>query len=106
MQFLEKLWKCEKTQRYQTCHNRSKKELFNIRTKFSFYKVLQNFLQRKFNSIRNKKTEIFINKLVFFGLSLPEFSKISTYEFWYGYVKPKYGEKAKLYGYRQFHLYI
>ena len=26
-----------------------------------------------------------------------ELSKISMYEFWYDYVKPKYGEKLKLY---------
>ena len=25
------------------------------------------------------------------------------YEFWYDYVKPKYGEKKLLHGYRQFH---
>ena len=30
-----------------------------------------------------------------------ELSKILIYEFWYDYVKPKYGEKAELcYGYK------
>ena len=43
-----------------------------------------------------KKTEILINKPVHLGLSLLELSKILMYEFWYDYVKPKYGEKAKL----------
>ena len=30
------------------------------------------------------------------SLSLLEMTKIVMYEFWYDYVKPKYGEKAKL----------
>ena len=37
-----------------------------------------------------------MNKLVYLGLSTLELSKILMYEFWYDYLKPKYGEKAKL----------
>ena len=37
-----------------------------------------------------------MNKSVYLGLSILELSKILMYEFWYDYVKPKYGEKAKL----------
>ena len=37
-----------------------------------------------------------MNKPVYVGLSILETSKIVTYGFWYDYVKPKYGEKAKL----------
>ena len=37
-----------------------------------------------------------MNKPVHLGLSILELSKTSMYEFWYDYVKPKYGEKAKL----------
>ena len=40
--------------------------------------------------------QIFINKSVYLGLSILESNKTVTYEFWYDYVKPKYGEKAKL----------
>ena len=36
-----------------------------------------------------------MNKLIYLGLSILELSKILMYEFWYGYVKSKYGEKAK-----------
>ena len=43
-----------------------------------------------------KKTEILMNKPVYLGLSILELSIILMYEFWYDYVKPKYGEKAKL----------
>ena len=37
-----------------------------------------------------------MNKPVYLGLSILEISKIVMYEFWYYYVKLKYGEKAKL----------
>ena len=37
-----------------------------------------------------------MNKPACIGLSILELNKIVMYEFWYDYVKPKYGEKAKL----------
>ena len=43
-----------------------------------------------------RKTKILMNKLVYLGLSILDLSKTVMYEFWYDYVKPKYGEKAKL----------
>ena len=43
-----------------------------------------------------KKTEILMVKPVYLGLSVLELSKILMCEFWYDYVKTKYGEKAKL----------
>ena len=36
-----------------------------------------------------------MNKPAYLGLSVLELSKILKYEFWYDYVKLKYGEKAK-----------
>ena len=36
-----------------------------------------------------------MNKTVYLGLSILEIRKIVTYEFWYDYLKPKYGEKVK-----------
>ena len=54
-------------------------------TSFSFWKSISN---------RMKKTEKFMNKPVYWGLSILELNKRVMYEFWYGYVKPKYGEKA------------
>ena len=37
-----------------------------------------------------------MNKPVYLGLLILELSKLVMYEFLYDYVKPKYGEKAKL----------
>ena len=37
-----------------------------------------------------------MNKPVYLGLSKLQLSKILMYVFWYNFVKPKYGEKAKL----------
>ena len=43
-----------------------------------------------------KKTKILMSKLGHLGLSILDLSKTVTYEFWYDYVKPKYGENEKL----------
>ena len=43
-----------------------------------------------------KKRDILINKPVCFRLSILDLSKMLIFEFWYDYVKPKYGKKAKL----------
>ena len=45
-------------------------------------------------AIEMKKTEILINKSVCLGLSILELGEILMYDFWYDYVKRKYGEKA------------
>ena len=43
-----------------------------------------------------KKSEIFMNKPIYLGLSILDLSKILRYEFWYDHVKPKYGEKSNM----------
>ena len=67
-------------------------------SELNFYTT--KFFTENLLAIEMKKTEILINKPVYLGLSLLELSEILMYEFWYDYVKPKYGEKAKtlLYG--------
>ena len=43
-----------------------------------------------------RKTQIIMNNPVYLGLSILDLSKTLIYEFWYDYVKPKYGRNAKL----------
>ena len=38
-----------------------------------------------------------MNKPIHLGLSILDISKILMYEFWYDYMKPKYGNDVKLY---------
>ena len=55
----------------------------------------QDFSENLF-AIEKRKRQILMNKLAYLSLSILELSKTVMYEFWYYYVKPKYGEKAKL----------
>ena len=43
-----------------------------------------------------EKTKIKMNNPVYLGFSILEISKTLMYEFWYDYMKPKYGDKVKL----------
>ena len=43
-----------------------------------------------------KKTEVKMNKPIYLGQAILGLSKTPMYEFWYDYIKPKYGYKARL----------
>ena len=43
-----------------------------------------------------KKTEVRMNKPAYLGQAILDISKTLMYEFWYDYIKPKYGDKARL----------
>ena len=43
-----------------------------------------------------RKTQILLNKPVYLGLSILDVGKTVMHGFWCDYVKPKYGENAKL----------
>ena len=47
-------------------------------------------------AIEMKKTKVKMNKPVYQGLSILEISNTLMYEFWYDYMKPKYGGNVKL----------
>ena len=48
------------------------------------------------SAIEMKKTKVKMNKAIDLGLSILKISKILMYEFWYNYMKPKYGDNVKL----------
>ena len=46
--------------------------------------------------IEMKKTKIKMNNPVYLGMSISDIRKTLMYEFWYEYIKPKYGDREKL----------
>ena len=55
-----------------------------------------NYISEDLSIIEMNKTKVKMNKPVYLGLSILEISKILMYEFWYVYIKPKYGNNVKL----------
>ena len=47
-------------------------------------------------TIEMKKTKVIMNNHVYLGMSILDISKVSMYEFWYDYIKLKYGDRANL----------
>ena len=43
-----------------------------------------------------KKRELYMNKPVYLGQAILDISKALMYEFWYDYIKPKYGDNVRL----------
>ena len=46
--------------------------------------------------IEMRKVEVKMNKQIYLGQAILDISKILIQEFWYDYIKPKYGDKARL----------
>ena len=55
-----------------------------------------NYISKDLSIIEMNKTRLKINKPIYLGLSILDISKILMYEFWYDYMKPKYGNDVKL----------
>ena len=55
-----------------------------------------NLISEDLSIIEMKKTKVKMNKPIYLGLSILEIRKIFMYEFWYDYMKPKYGNDVKL----------
>ena len=43
-----------------------------------------------------KKRDVYMNKPIYLGQAILDYSKILMHEFWYDYLRPKYGDKIKL----------
>ena len=56
------------------------------------HKRFSNYLM----AIEMKKTRVKMTKPLYLGMSILDISKILMYEFWYDYINPKYGDRAKL----------
>ena len=48
-------------------------------------------------TIEMKKTWVKMSRPLYLGMSILDISKTLLYEFWYDYIKPKYGERAILF---------
>ena len=55
-----------------------------------------NYISENLSIIEMKRTKVKLNKPIYLGLSISEISKLLMYEFWYDYLKPKYGDNVKL----------
>ena len=53
-----------------------------------------NLISEDLSIIEMKKSKVKMNKPIYLGLSILEISKM--YEFWYGYIKPKYNDNVRL----------
>ena len=55
-----------------------------------------NYISEDLSIIEMNKTKVKMNKPIYLGLSILEISKLLMYEFWYDYMKSKYGNNVKL----------
>ena len=53
-------------------------------------------IEENLSIIEMKKVTVKMNKLIYLRLSILEISKTTMYEFWYDYIKRKYGDMVKL----------
>ena len=76
-------------------------KLVTIESKRNYLVSEPNYYTTKFFTenllaIERKNTQATMNRPVYLGLSISDLSKTVMYEFWYDYIKLKYGENAKL----------
>ena len=57
---------------------------------------IMNYISEDLSIIEMNKTNVKMNKPIYLGLLILDISKILMYEFWYDYMKPKYGNDVKL----------
>ena len=85
----------------ENIRNRVNVKLVDAGEQFKKLAAKPNYNSRKiFNenlvSVHMKKTSLTMNKPVYLGMSILDLSKIIMFDFHYKYIKPKYGNHAKL----------
>ena len=85
----------------ENIRNRVDVKLVNTKEKLKKLVAKPNYKGRKIFSenlvsVHMKKTSLTMNKPIYLGMCILELSKTIMYDFHYQYIKPKYGEKAKL----------
>ena len=89
----------------ENIRNRVNVKLVNSPEKFKKLVAKPNYESRKILndndnenlvSVHMKKTSLTMNKPVYLGMSILDLSKTLMYDFHYGYIKRKYGNRAKL----------
>ena len=76
-------------------------KLVTTNTQRSKFALEPNYHSTKYISkdlliMEMKKVEVKMNKPIYLGQAILDISKTLMYEFWYDYIKPKYGDKARL----------
>ena len=85
----------------ENIRNRVNVKLVNTEEKLKKLVAKPNFKSRKIFSedlvsVHMKQTNLTMNKPVYLGMCILDLSKTIMYDFHYNYIKPKYGDKAKL----------
>ena len=85
----------------ENIRNRVDVKLVNTQEKFKKLVAKPNYKGRKIFSenllsVHMKKTKLTMNKPIYLGMCILDLSKTIMYDFHYNYIKPKYGNKAKL----------
>ena len=85
----------------ETIRNRVDVKLVNTEEKLRKLVAKPNFRSRKIFSenlvsVHMKKTSLTMNKPVYLGMCILDLSKTIIYEFYYNYLKQKYGDRIKL----------
>ena len=76
--------------------NNFEKDFFKLTNTLVFGKTIEDKLSEQSCVIEMNETKVKINKPIYSGLLILEIRKTVMYEFWYGYIKPKYQDKANL----------
>ena len=58
--------------------------------------IQQTFFSDNLLATKMKKTKVKTNKPVYLSMSILDIIKTLMYEIWHDYIKPKYGDRAKL----------